>query len=158
MKKEGFTLIEVLIVIAIFTVISGIALFINFKDISGYSFRSERDILITSLYKARNQAINNICLGPDCVNGKPHGIALHPLAPENKYIIFQGSNFANRDATIDEIISLGYAINIAGDTEIIFSNLSGDATPAQSSITISDKAGHSSVITINSEGQITWTN
>jgi len=154
----GFTLIEILIVMALFVLMTGITLLASFDNLRGYSFRSERDILVAVLHKARSQAVNNICLGASCTNGKPHGVAFSPLSPAGKYVIFQGSDFVSRDVAMDEIISLSYGINITGTSEIIFSNLSGDAVPSESSVTISDDNGRSSVIGINSEGQITWTN
>lgn len=156
--KRGFSLIEILIVVALLVVIIGLTLLVSFDNLRSYSFRSDRDMLVAALHKTRNQAVNNICLGVSCTNGKSHGVAFPPLVPAGEYVIFQGSDFVNRDVAMDEIFDLSPGINIAGTSEIVFSSLSGDADPPDGNITISDDNGLSSVISINSEGQITWTN
>jgi len=151
----GITLLEILIVLGLSTVICGFALLASFESLRGYGFRNERDMLIAILQKARSQAVSNLCSGSDCRNGQPHGVNIQP----GRYILFQGADYAHRDQPMDEIITANYDLTVSGILEVAFSRLSGDAAPASvGDIIISDPAGHSSVVSINSEGGITWTN
>lgn len=154
-SRAGFTLIEILIVLGILAILSGFGLVASLDAYRGYSFRNERNTMVSVLQKARSQAISNICLGSGCTDGKPHGVAFQA----GQYIIFQGSGYAARDQAVDQIVAVNYALTFAPGSlpEVVFSQLSGDAAPA-GTITLTDEAGHSSVISINSEGQISWTN
>ena len=125
----------------------------------GSSFRTERDALVAALRRARSFSINNICLG-NCDGGKPHGVHI----TSTSYTIFQGSTYDTRDSGTDEIINIGPNLKITpgGFTEVVFSNLSGDATTLPSDtheLTLIDMTtGKNSIITINNFGQISWTN
>jgi len=156
-RDNGFTLMEVIIVITLLGMIVGLTTFVGFDSYRGSSFRSERDALIGVMQRARSMATNNICLG-GCTNGK-HGV--HITATE--FTIFQGSDYLTRDSSYDEITKMGPLVQIAPGsfTDVIFSGLSGDATTLPSGVstlTMTDATGHNSVITIQSFGQITWTN
>lgn len=152
---RGFTLIEILVVIGIFAMLGTISLIVSLDSYRGYMFRNERDLIITSLQKARSQSVNNVCYGA-CVNGRPHGVAFSP----GKTIIFQGTSFALRDVSADEVMNRSYnAVSITPGSlgEVVFAQLSGDvATPGY--VTITDSLAHTSTTTISSNGQITWTN
>ena len=152
-------MIEILVVMAIFVIIAGFALFVSMDSFRGFSFRSERDTIITLLQKARSQAVSNVCLGSSCADGKAHGvhydlgIDCHPGS--RYYLIFQGSTFAGRDSAVDECVSVNSnaAVTMSGD--IIFNQLDG----ASNGGTVNISADfHSSTTTITSDGQIIWTN
>lgn len=119
----------------------------------GYSFRNERNMLISILQKARSQATSNFCLGSLCPDGQPHGVHIDP----GQYVIFQGTTYVSGNS-LNEIIkpNLGNIL-INAPTDIVFAQLSGSVT-TPGTITISDQAGHSSMISVNGEGQIIWTN
>ena len=91
-----------------------------------------------------------------CVDGRPHGVRVQT----GSYIIFQGASYAARDTAVDEIIPAqnGAArIAPASLTDVVFAQLSGSAAP-MGTIALLDGVGHVSTTTINSEGQITWSN
>ena len=155
----GFTLVELLVVIGLFAVIGSITLIESMSSFRGSSFRSERDMLVATLYKARSQAANNICLGSTCTDGKPHGVRF----AGDHYTLFQGGSYAARDPALDETIAPRYAISFGPGsiTDVVFQQLSGDATtspPNVWNINLVDSAGKSSAIELNSEGRIRWTN
>src|SRR5690242_12740236 len=78
-KLGGFTLIEMLVAMAVLAVVIKLGLFLSLDFYKGTSYRSEKDVIISVLQKARSQSMNNI----DQVQ---HGVHFtDPL----KYIIFQ---------------------------------------------------------------------
>lgn len=154
----GFTVIEIMVVVAIIVIIGSVTMATNMDSFRGYSFRDERDILINTLTRARSMAVNNMCFGETCEGGKPHGIHFEA----DKYTIFQGSTWASRDGEVDEVIEINPVIEISTSLllpfDVIFAQLSGDVLIGVLDITISDDTFHTSIISLNSEGQIKWTN
>jgi len=149
------TFFEVIVVMGIFAMVGGFALFVSMETYRGSSFHSDRNLLVATLQRARAQAINNICLGT-CTDGKKHGVAIRPTEYPDSYVIFQTSNdYAARDVPQDAPFEASPISGQTGDSEIVFEYLSGNSNPA--SITLTGE-GHTSVITIGAEGQITWTN
>ena len=141
---KGFTLIEVLIVIAIVTILVGLGLNINIDTYKGYLFRSERSVLVSTLERARSRAMNNYF-------ETTHGVCY--IAPN--YIIFRGTTCAEGSPTND-VIPENSVVNVSGlsaSFPVIFEQLSGRADEKE--ITLSE-GGRTSVISINSEGTINW--
>lgn len=153
-NAAGITMIEIMLVMGMLSVVAGFSISLSMDSYRGYAFRGSRDMLISVLQKARSQSINNICLGSPCSDGKPHGVHFE----SGSYVIFQGSTWAGRDIALDEIIQIESGALVISGADIVFSQLSGDASPSGATITVSDAAGRSSLITFNSEGRIIWTN
>ncbi len=61
-KPRAFTLIEAAGRARLLTIVGGLGLIMSMDDFRGYSFRSERDTIVSALEKARSQSISNICL------------------------------------------------------------------------------------------------
>jgi Tfp pilus assembly protein FimT len=152
--EAGFSLIEILVVMGMLTIIGALGLFMSMDSYRSYAFRNERNIVVSALQRARSQAVSNVCMGATCTDGKPHGV--HVVT--GQYVIFQGASYATRDAGYDQVINANTPnVSISGLSEVVFAQLSGEvATPG--SITVGDNVGHSSVITINSVGQVVWSN
>ena len=157
----GFTLMEVIIVVGLIGMIFGLTAFVSINSYRGSSFRNERDALIGVLGRARNQAMNNTCLG-GCTDSKPHGVHI----TVNDYTIFQGATYNSADP-LNEVIKKDSSISIQGlgttsFTDVIFTQLSGDISTLPSGIwdltLINVTTGQNSKITTASYGQITWTN
>jgi len=149
-NQKGLTLIEILVVIGLLAIIAGSFSFINLDSWRASIFRGERNLLVSVLQRARSQSINNVCLGGGCTDGQPHGVAIQA----DKYIIFQGPSFAARKTAVDEIISANTLVSHAGLTEIVFEQLSGNASPA-GNITLKDIV-RTAAISVNEEGAINW--
>lgn len=158
-KSWGFSMMELLVVMSIIIIIAGFALFFSFDSYRGSSFRSERDTVVTVLQKARSQAMSNLCLGSSCTDGLPHGVhydsGTHCAGGSACYIIFQGSSINYGDAT-NQQVPVNNNVAIVASSDIVFNQL--DASSSGGTITLTDSSGHSSVISINTEGRITWTN
>jgi Tfp pilus assembly protein FimT len=148
---RGFTLLEVLITLCLVAFIGGFSLIVSMDVFRRSTFQQDRNLLVAALERARAQAQHNICLGTNCMDGEPHGVAL----VRNTYVLFQGRDYANRDIEQDDRLENNASIHRTGNTEIVFSQLS--ATTSGGVITLSDEAGRMSVISIAQNGRISWT-
>lgn len=147
---KGFTLIEVLTVLGLFTLLAGLGLFASMDLYRGSSFHSERDLLVALLQHARAQAVNNICRGM-CTDGVAHGVKIG----SGNYIVFQGSSYASRDATQDQTFATSPLVTSSGDTEVVFAQLTGVAMPP--AVIVLRIGGQVSTTTIEPNGRIWWT-
>jgi Tfp pilus assembly protein FimT len=158
--SKGFTVLEMLVVMGLFVLVCSLALIISMDSWRGDTFRNDRDGIVGALQRARSQAVNNMCLGVGCTDGKPHGVHFYAKTDANKdtIVIFQGNSFNIADAN-NESIKFASETNFVDSVlpvDIIFSQLSGNAS---STVNIMmNGPGHSSKISVNSAGQIDWTN
>lgn len=158
--SAGFTFIEILIVAAIFVVIAGLGLFFSLGTLRGYLHRSERDTILGILKSARSEAMNNICIGSSCTDGKPHGVCY--IAPG--YVIFQGSTCVAGVST-NVLVPANPAVSVVGlssASPVVFDQLTGNLNPQLSPpgneylIIISESGRPDVTISINNEGTINW--
>ncbi len=154
--SRGFTLLEILVVMGLVLMVVAFGLIVSFDDYRGFTFRNERDVVVNVIQKARGQAINNMCFGAGCTDGKPHGVY---FGTAGAYVIFQGTDYASRDTAVDEVIEAkSDAAVLSGMTSVVFNRLRADAvTTGGATLTVSQQ-GRDSVITIEPEGRIWWTN
>ena len=141
-------MIEILVVFALIAIVGAFALFVSMDTYRGSSFRSDRDLLISTLERARAQAMSNICAGSSCADGSAHGVHIE----SDKYVLFQGTAYVASDPINAPFASTPF-ITKTGLTDVIFSQLTGNPISG-GTITLSDQAGHSSKITITSVGRI----
>ncbi|MGE5297785.1 MAG: Tfp pilus assembly protein FimT/FimU [Acidobacteriaceae bacterium] len=142
MKSSGFTIIEILVVMAIIAVIASFGMILSQDFFRSYTFRSETSALVSVLSKARTQAISNI-------NQQPHGVRVEP----GQYIIFQGSTFDPSDPN-NFAVKTQPAVTNNGPATIIFSQVSGDVATPTTIILTGD--GHTAAVKVNSAGRIDW--
>ena len=162
-KNSGFTLIEVLVVIGLVTVISGMAVVVNMDSFRGDNFRAVRDTFVSSLQHARALSINNVCYSTPlipCTEGKPHGVHInkYPSGSISDFVLFQGTTYSSTDILNSKVEvgeKISKAITYSGLSDIDFEQLTGNTTAG--TVTLTDGV-KSSVITIGSDGQISWTN
>lgn len=143
MSKNGFSLIEVIIVLAILVVISGLAFSAGYGLYRSQPLVSEKDSLVSLLRRARAKAMNNI-------NQSDHGVFIG----SSKYTVFQGGSYAGRDAELDEEFPRLAGATLEGPTEIVFSALEGAANTS-GTIAISTASGRVET-SVNYEGRISW--
>ena len=93
---QGFSLIEIVVVMAIMTIVLSCWLFFSSDTYQRSAFLAERDLLITALQIARADAQNNI-------HQKPHGVAILPPTYDG-YVIFEGVDYEQRDTTSEIFI------------------------------------------------------
>ena len=147
---RGFTLIELVVVLGVLALLASCALVISMDSYTSNTFSDQELLLVTALQKARSEAMNGTCIGV-CSAGLPHGVHVSATS----ITIFQGSTYAAGDDTNEVIAFTSRTLQVAGVTEVVFAELSGNVSPT-ASITLSDSAGHTSTITVGSEGQLLW--
>lgn len=141
--NKGFTLIEVVIVMAILAIIGGLGLFVGTDFYRSYILRTERDTLVSILQRQRSRALNNI-------NDSHHGVFLE----DDRYTVFQGDSYASRDHDYDEVVNLPRSVTLDGITQVVFEPLSGESS-AEGDITIS-RDPQVFTISLNNEGRINY--
>ena len=148
---NGFTIIEVLVVLALAVGIGGLALMVSFDTYRASSLRVDQGALISVLQHARALSLHAVCLGSTCTEGASHGVAIQ----SDTYVIFEGPSYALRNVENDVDVEARAHIVHSGLSEIVFASSSARVVMG-GDIILTDEIGHSSTISIGSEGQIVW--
>lgn len=148
-STTGFTVIELLLVLALVGIVSAFGLAMSLSSVARSSVQTERDLFVTLLLRgARAEAIAN-------AGEEPRGIYIDNQ--NHRYILFSGSSYSNNNATnraipyTDDSLSIS---NTGGDT-IIFEQLSGNVTTGAGTISVTNGVA-TQTININTVGQIDW--
>ncbi len=145
---RGFTLIEILVVLALASLLAGIALCDGLDSYQQYLSGSDSDTLVALLQHARAEAMNGMCDGATCSTAMAHGVKIQ----NGQYIFFEGESYDARVTTEDEVFDADPREPPSGLTEVVFEPFSGDDLNPGSIILADTK------ITISDQGQITWGN
>ncbi len=113
-KKSGFTFLEIILVVALLAISSGIVAPIYYSAKTSSDLINTRDYLVSSIRRAQ-------LLSMAVKNDESWGVKIN----EQEIIIFQGDDFLNRNQDYDENIAVSSNINISGIDEIFFSKLTG---------------------------------
>ena len=143
LNQKGFSLIEILVAITLLAVLAGFGLVVSLDSYREFTYRSQQELLLSLLERARALSLENI-------NQMPHGLHIDSAAAV--YTLFQGSDFARRDVGEDLVFSGNPGINFSGLSEVVFTQLS--ATTSAGSIILQDSAHPKAAIILNNEGQI----
>lgn len=130
-----------MLVIGLVAVLAGLGYFVNVGLYRTHLLQSERETIVGLLRKARTQSMSN-------VNQAAHGLFIGNAA----YTVFQGSSYASRTQQYDEPVATSPLITAGGLREIVFTQLSGDAS-ASGTITLTNGIATSSV-SVNGVGRI----
>lgn len=149
-SREGFTFIEILVVIGIVSAFASLSLLVDFNSYRGDAFRAEVSSLGGALQTARANALNNI-------NEEKHGVAIHPDGYDG-YVIFQGTSYATRNTSLDAQIKASYGVTISPTSpmEIVFDQLSGTTNYDGDIMLIDPNRAMNAALSINHEGRISW--
>jgi prepilin-type N-terminal cleavage/methylation domain-containing protein len=143
LKKNGFTLIEILVAMTLLAVLAGFALTVSLDSYREFTFRSQQELLVSLLQRARAQAMGN-------VNQAPHGLHIDPGAAT--YTLFQGSDFFHRDQSEDLVFAGNPGQSLTGLSDVVFTQLSG--TTSSGSVILKDFTHPQAIISLNNEGQV----
>jgi len=144
-KKTGYTLIELLIVLGIFIVIGAIyvQVFQSFQKKTDIDSDAQKIFSVLELAKTKTLSSEQ---------GSQYGVYFDNSIDPNQCVIFKGENYAQREPSFDEIYFLLdkneiYQIDLGGTSEVVFERLIGSAAQA-GSISLRLKSDHNQAKTI----------
>lgn len=149
--QTGFSLIEVLLVLTIVGVLLSGTLFFTNNYYRDTALQNERQLLMSLLYTARADAMNNI-------DGVPHGVAFFPTGFSG-YVLFSGHDYELSDPTTRRTVPIDYPVVLATPAPafVTFGQLSGDASYNGELVLIDANRSHATTgIIINYAGKIGW--
>ncbi len=147
-------MIEIIVVIVILIILVGLGLFLSMD--SWLRVCSVTTVIWwLALCNGRVAWQLIICvLGLICAElAKQHGVHFDPAKRE--VVIFQGEAYSDADPNNEIIPFDSHTVYIVGSStvDIVFDRISGNVATS-TNVTLKDDGGHSSVITVNSEGRI----
>ncbi len=150
----GFTLIEIIVVVAVVALVIGFGTTLDFSAIRINNLQAERSTIVSVLQKAHSRAMANMF-------ESAHGVCY--IAPN--YVIFRGNLCTATNSELipakQNIASVSDFVNPAKFPSVVFGQLNGKIapplTPYTKEIDIIINDGVKSVsIKINNEGTINW--
>lgn len=142
--KNGFTLLEILLVIGVVVILAGISMPIY----QSFQVKADLGASAQSLVQNLRQAW---IFSKAMKNDSSWGIYLET----GKIVLFKGSSYASRDSSFDEETVISDSISLSGMNEIVFSKLSG-LPQTTGSMTLTSSDNSTSTIIINSQGMIEY--
>ena len=140
-KKDGITMLEVLIVITITAIISASAITFSTNFLTINNFKNKSNELITLL---RTAQINSLSGKEDSSWGVK--VSVSP----NKIILFKGDSYDTRTQAFDTSFDIPQTVTIT-PSEIVFGKLTGNPNSTVT-INIQSSIGDSNVVKVNEIG------
>ncbi|MST04134.1 MAG: hypothetical protein EXS49_01020 [Candidatus Pacebacteria bacterium] len=140
--QNGFSLTELVLSIGIMITIFSITVPFISKQFAYFDLSVERDRLISNLRRARILSMTNR-------NSLPHGV----YVSSSTFYVFEGTSFALRNQSYDEVYDRRLEISISGGPEILFTPLSG--TTSSSTLILTSQNSTSTII-VNPEASISY--
>ena len=134
---KGFTLVEIVITLGLLALLAGLGFFVTFGAYQGSVSRSEREVVVSLLERARSRAMANV---------EQSAWGLCYRAPN--YILYKGTS-CSADG---EETAVGAGTEIEG-LDVYFEELSGNSNGATISIR---QNGRTEEILIDHAGAISW--
>lgn len=142
-KKRGFTLIELVLSVAVLSIILLISIPLTQRYVVRNDMEVLSNIIVQDLYRAQNLARAG-------ENNGNWGVYLQG----GSATVFQGDSYASRNQAKDETYSFSSSITIAGQQEYVFAKFSGRlSVPGSTTLTINND---SRVISVGSNGVIEY--
>lgn len=142
MHLQGFTLLEVILSFVLLSIITALSIPFYESAFTRNEFQVAEHALSHTLRRAS-------VLASASEGDMPWGVFIEP----GGITVFQGSSYAARNTTADEVWKIADSITPSGTTEIVFSKLTGEPQ-ASGSITLTSASGQLSTITINEKGMV----
>ena len=153
MKAKGFSLIEIIIVIAVLFVLGTISISTFFLLQKNVDLNDATQEVISVLKVAQNQTLASH-------GDSQYGVYFDSAVSPSRYILFKGADFASRDAGSDKIYLLPdtvefYDINLSGTFETAFSKLIGSASAwGNISLRLKEDTSQTKIIYVANSGTV----
>jgi len=141
--KAGFTLIEVLIVIALMAILVAIMLPVSVD----YQKRNDLDVAQTTFVQGVRRA-QQLSMGAE--GDSQWGL----VAISGGIVIFKGSTYSLRDATYDEVFDMSPAIVVTGQSEFDFAKTTG--LPSQTGVVTLTNENYQETVSVNAKGIVNY--
>ena len=142
--STGFTLIEVLLSIALITVLAGIAIPTYYSLL----YRNDLDVV-------KNQVVQSLRRAEVLSSVNDGDVTWGFKIQSGSIVIFKGTNYISRAVNYDEIYQISNSITPSGLTEIVFAKMTGFPQSA-GTVILTSQNNETRNITINSKGQISY--
>lgn len=144
MKSSGFTLIEIMLSLALLGIIGGVSAPLY------QSFQNRNQLSVATNMAAQTMRRAQV-MARATVSDTQWGVYIE----SGSITLFQGDDFTNRDTAFDERMDISPSISISGQQEYVFEKLTGQ--PAQiGSVTFSGPTNEEKEVRINNEGMINY--
>ncbi len=143
-KQQGFTLLEVLLSIAIIGLITGIGIPVY----QSFQVRNDLDIAAVSMV----QSLRRAQILAEAVDGDTSwGVKVQV----GSIVVFKGVSYATRDANYDETFQIPTNISLSGTQEVVFAKVTGLPQSSGSGVLTSNN-NETRTITINAKGMVDY--
>lgn len=144
MNQQGFTLVELLLSVAIITTLTGLSL----PVLESFVRRNDLDLTAQSF-------VSGIRRASMYARGSQGDSTWGVKFASTGMTIFRGTSYATRSTTYDETIPLPGSVSTSSTSEIVFSKLT--ATPsAGATILLTGTTNDTRTITVNAEGMVDY--
>lgn len=142
--QKGFTLLEVLLVVALIAGLAGLSVPVYNTFYTGNELDTAGSITIQSIRRAQVLTLS----GKEDANW---GVKLE----EGKITVFKGDSFVARDNSFDEVFDVSNIVDFSGIEEIVFNKVDGRPN-SSGTIDMSTQSGQNINLTINQLGSISY--
>ena len=139
--SRGFTLIELIVVMAVLAVLVGATALLGMRTVNVQEFERVRETARNELVAARSDTIAGS-------NDSAWGVKFNA----NSAVRFKGNTYASRVSAYDRTTSFGNTVTISGTSEVDFTRPFG-APSASATIILSD-GSRTATMTVNTIGTI----
>ena len=143
-RRIGFTLLEVLLSVSVIGIIAGIAIPVY------QSFQTRNDLDIAAAAIA--QSLRRAQVLAEAVDGD---ISWGVFVASGALTLFQGTSYAARNSSFDEVFEVPTSITPSGVAEVVFAKFTG-LPQTTGTVTLTSTNNETREITINAKGMVSY--
>lgn len=143
-RPAGYTMVEILLVLAAITILAGMSLPIY----QSFQVKNYLDVGVNDAALALRRAQ---LLSQGVEGDSNWGVKVET----GQIVMFKGISFSSRDPSYDETFELPQSITPSGDTEFVFNKVSGEPQ-STGSLNLTSANGDEKILTINAKGMVNY--